>query len=548
MRLIGCSIKNFGSIKDLDIFFDRPLHMIYAENGWGKSTLAAFIKVMLYGFAGEERKVAGFERTLYRPWQGGSCQGSLTFSCKGKKYTVYRSFGHKKHEDSFQLYDADTNLPSGDFGEIPGEEIFGLDQRSFSNTVFFKQLGLQEQILPTDRINSKINDFIDNTNDLDSYEQAQKRLILALDSLTKKRNGKKALLDIELQTLEKSVREKPFLQNAINSAKEKFLQLEALEKDLRQRMQILTQESSLQSRNSQQLLRELQEKLRISTEEMSDSGFQFKNISLLFYFGLFIFLMSLLINETAGSAWKIFLAFGALSAAAGIFKTRSRQYEKLHKLRAGIDRIRHGITELEKEISCAAVDSTAVRDELQREYLELNQTKALTGQRLEELYQELDQCRENEEKLAHTAEEYSQVLQKIDDLTLTSELLADARQALTNRYKVPLQQKFLEYLRTIAPDEKLCCRLDAEGRIVIEAEGLPRDFPAFSCGQRDLLNFCLRLALLDAMFKKEKPFLLLDDPFVNLDDEKLDRARHLVEKLTEEYQIIYLTCSGERIL
>lgn len=35
----------------------------------------------------------------------------------------------------------------------------------------------------------------------------------------------------------------------------------------------------------------------------------------------------------------------------------------------------------------------------------------------------------------------------------------------------------------------------------------------------------MRFALVDAMYPGEKPFLILDDPFVNLDDEKLARGR-----------------------
>ena len=48
------------------------------------------------------------------------------------------------------------------------------------------------------------------------------------------------------------------------------------------------------------------------------------------------------------------------------------------------------------------------------------------------------------------------------------------------------------------------------------------------------------------MFREEKPFLILDDPFTNLDDEKLKKARVFLKQLAERYQVIYLTCSEER--
>ena len=48
------------------------------------------------------------------------------------------------------------------------------------------------------------------------------------------------------------------------------------------------------------------------------------------------------------------------------------------------------------------------------------------------------------------------------------------------------------------------------------------------------------------IYPGEKPFLILDDPFVNLDDEKLARGRRLLAVLSQDYQVIYFTCHGSR--
>ena len=72
MKILSCHIENFGKISDLRVDFSDGMHVINEPNAWGKSTLAAFIKAMFYGF--ESRKEAGAfekERNLYRPWQGG---------------------------------------------------------------------------------------------------------------------------------------------------------------------------------------------------------------------------------------------------------------------------------------------------------------------------------------------------------------------------------------------------------------------------------------------------------------------------------------------
>ena len=72
MKLIACHIENFGKLHDFDISFTDGLNVICRENGWGKSTLAAFVKSMLYGLDGaKKRDIDGNERRRFTPWQGG---------------------------------------------------------------------------------------------------------------------------------------------------------------------------------------------------------------------------------------------------------------------------------------------------------------------------------------------------------------------------------------------------------------------------------------------------------------------------------------------
>ena len=50
MKLIRCHIENFGVLSDFDFSFAEGLTTICQSNGFGKSTFAAFIKAMFYGF------------------------------------------------------------------------------------------------------------------------------------------------------------------------------------------------------------------------------------------------------------------------------------------------------------------------------------------------------------------------------------------------------------------------------------------------------------------------------------------------------------------
>ena len=50
MKLIKCHIENFGKLSDFTYDFTDGCNTVCEENGWGKSTLAAFLRVMLFGF------------------------------------------------------------------------------------------------------------------------------------------------------------------------------------------------------------------------------------------------------------------------------------------------------------------------------------------------------------------------------------------------------------------------------------------------------------------------------------------------------------------
>ena len=50
------------------------------------------------------------------------------------------------------------------------------------------------------------------------------------------------------------------------------------------------------------------------------------------------------------------------------------------------------------------------------------------------------------------------------------------------------------------------------------------------------------------LFEDEKPFIILDDPFINMDENNIGGALKLLDELQKEYQIIYLICHNSRSL
>ena len=125
--------------------------------------------------------------------------------------------------------------------------------------------------------------------------------------------------------------------------------------------------------------------------------------------------------------------------------------------------------------------------------------------------------------------------------------LQQARESLSRRYLGRVQTRFGEYLQQLTDEQPDHIAVDSDFEVRLERAGAVRPLSQFSAGQSDLVQLCMRLALSDALFGQERCFLILDDPFVNLDDAHTKQALALLRKLAEDRQIIYLVCSRSRI-
>lgn len=176
MKLIRCHIENFGVLSGFDYTFADGLTTICESNGFGKSTFAAFIKAMFYGFPRTgARNVVENERRRYDPWQGGKYGGYLEFETQGSSYRVTRYFGKTAAKDTFSLYDLSNRCPSAAYSERLGEELFRLDADSFSRSTYVSELSARDMEATTS-IRTKLSNLVDDTNDLSNYDTAEKKL------------------------------------------------------------------------------------------------------------------------------------------------------------------------------------------------------------------------------------------------------------------------------------------------------------------------------------------------------------------------------------
>lgn len=177
---------------------------------------------------------------------------------------------------------------------------------------------------------------------------------------------------------------------------------------------------------------------------------------------------------------------------------------------------------------------------------ELKAAKLQYSKQLEDLQEQMDLRDEKESELRELQLAQEKELHKYNLLKVTQSFLQQAKEQFTARYMAPISKGFAKYYGMLAGDEGEKWMIDANINLRVKEKGELREVHTLSAGYQDLIGVCMRLALVDAMYEEEKPFLILDDPFVNLDEEKVTAGNGLLKEVAEEYQVIYFTCHNSR--
>lgn len=158
---------------------------------------------------------------------------------------------------------------------------------------------------------------------------------------------------------------------------------------------------------------------------------------------------------------------------------------------------------------------------------------------------------EKDEVLARRADAEDELRtsqENYDIIIKTSEYLSKAQESMTAKYIGKTKEGFIRYTEVIGGSSGLRFDMNTDFEVSrIEGSGA-KSIEAYSRGTRDLYSLASRLALVDSLYEGEKPFILLDDPFVAMDDSKTAAAISLLCEFANERQIIYFTCSESRAI
>ena len=175
----------------------------------------------------------------------------------------------------------------------------------------------------------------------------------------------------------------------------------------------------------------------------------------------------------------------------------------------------------------------------------LTDEKNYTRNQIEILENNLDSKFDIENELDELNENIAIMEEKFEILEKTKDYLIKAKEIFSSKYLNNMQKYFINNLNLIS-GKNMNANIDVNLNVKINELGSNKDLKYFSTGYKDLIYICMRLSLIQALFKEEKPFIILDDPFANLDENKIENAMKLLKRMSEDYQIIYFICHSSR--
>ncbi len=232
MRIRELYLKNFGKFSDRHFCLDDGMQVVYGENEFGKSTLHAFIRAMLFGMERGRGRAAGKDTfSRYEPRENaGYYAGMMRFTCGGRNFRLEREFGRNTRRASLVCEDDGEQLSveHGDLEMLLG----GITPSMFDNTVSVGQL----QSMPRQELSEALKNYAANY-----YETGGGEVDLggALSELKDRRKAVERSLKEAAEEREKRrqqlLQECSFLERDMERLREEFgeqqRKLEGLEKD-----------------------------------------------------------------------------------------------------------------------------------------------------------------------------------------------------------------------------------------------------------------------------------------------------------------------------
>lgn len=221
-------IKSFGLIRDMTLEFERGINIIEGQNEAGKSTIAAFIRYMLFGFDAQQTEGVLSERQKRINWETGVAQGSMIVLVDDKRYLISRSTapvtdasGRMTYKEESSIIDLESGATA--FGKIPAGDVFlSVTKDLFENTAFVGQIGKSD--IDEEEVKQSIENILFSASESLNNQRAMARIRDKMEGLVH-RSGQGGTI-YELTTKQQE------MQRSLDACAESTKQILAKESEL----------------------------------------------------------------------------------------------------------------------------------------------------------------------------------------------------------------------------------------------------------------------------------------------------------------------------
>lgn len=568
-------MRDFGCFHDTTVTFEEDYQCLKGPNESGKTTTAACIQAILYGFSKDSpaRKLYSSAYDDYLPMEGRDFSAAMELDVDGKRYLIERTF--IKEKESLQIFDMESNrlLPDSEklytFSGIPqpGALFWNLSQGDFLR--FFAMDDLQstgaEAIF---KRMQEMKNFLRTSSTTLDVQGAFDYLAKEKKALGTARAKKSPIGDNreKLRDLEETMADYRAKSRSYDEAK-------ADREDLLRRLRDLKQRQK-QARDKEVLLPRLAsatEEVRAWDRALDENEKEIdryerksgKGLSRGIYYKLAGLLAVILAALTAfffsrdrmdlatASALLAALSFAATLVLFILRRMTLRTMKRYHQAFFERDQL------LEKKNACFQwfdalteedITMEGLADAMIRRGRELEQLPLDVGldEKIEALQRQIGHVDARHEekdaldlKMKQTAKDYEgerarqeRLMKKLELVEICEGMIRELDEAGSDDFQQSLLNDGAAYMRALSDGRYDKIALSDNGFVLSKADGRWLRETQLSRSTADLLVLSLRLAAIDKMDSSIP--VVFDDGFVYMDGDRKERLKEVLKKLNRQ--------------
>lgn len=552
MKITSLNVISFGKLKNLTLNF-KDTNLIVGENESGKSTLSAFISFMLFG---GDRSTKN-----YIPWDGEYMEGSLEFTLDSRTYSVYRRSGGTAKTKRLNIICLDTGEQ---LKEMPFKGYLSL----FSKTAFIPQ---QASVFSGGNdLSSAVRQAVFGENE-DKVHAALAALGERRKLISNPRGKSMGELDAERQRLSELLSKQsqsaeiqsrlPYLSEQQSNAQ---LEYDNAAKEL---SSFSTSDISALEK-SKELIRQSytaeNEKLQSAKAELELSKKASKLHPCVFYLIPVFALLTVLSLFTAIFFKNYFFATIGMVTLVGLIISAvgKRKFSKLniYSAKAAKEIIssqniyEENLQEITQNLNKLRTEYTAVCRDIENHggFSDQNAKHKLdaAAARLYSLKEEISRAKEASPKafnkeIEEAKKNCSLLEEKLINIQRAEEGIKSALENL-NSGLLPRLSKIVSKTASMIMGREVTAIIDSDFNLSL-AEISPHSSRLYSGGTQDQLYLALRLAAAEIIFGDDAPPLIFDDPFIQYDLARTEKALDILLNLPKSNQIIIFSCKNSPV-